>query len=113
MASVNQLVLLNGAVSGNTDTAAVSLESLQTDHIGTLVVSAIGAGTSLVVKLQRSVDAVTWFDWITFAAKTSAVNELVAATTAGLSYVRANLVFTGGTTTATAKVVLSFDKKSK
>jgi hypothetical protein len=42
-----------------------------------------------------------------------AVNELVAATTAGLSYVRANLVFTGGTTTATAKVVLSFDKKSK
>lgn len=113
MASVNQIVLLNGAVSGNTDTSAVSLEGLQTDHIGTLVVSAIGAGTSLVVKLQRSVDAVTWFDWITFAAKTSAVNELVAATTAGLSYVRANLVFTGGTTTATAKVILSFDKKSK
>jgi hypothetical protein len=113
MASVNQIVLLDGAVSGNTDTSAVSLEGLQTDFVATVNASAVGAGTSLAITVQRSVNGSDWHTWGAFSAITGTGIQIVNLTVAGLSYVRLSLVFTGGTTTATAKVVLSYDKKSK
>lgn len=111
MASVNKLNLSSGALSGDTNGSSFTLEGLQVDYAGLLNVSAIGAGTSLVVKIQTSPDNSTWIDWITFTAKTTTGAEVIRATTFGMTYVRAVFDFTGGTTTATASVDLYYDKR--
>jgi len=111
MASVNKITLSSGAISGDTYTTAVSLEGLQVDFAGLLKVSAIGAGTSLVVKIQTSPDNSTWIDWITFTAATATTTEVIRATTFGMTYARAFFDFTGGTTTCTATVDLYYDKR--
>lgn len=111
MASVNKIRLSEGAVSGDTDKTALSLEGLQVDFAGLLNVSALGAGTSLVVKIQTSPDNSTWIDWITFAAKVATGAEVIRATTFGMTYVRASFDFTGGATTCTATVDLYYDKR--
>jgi hypothetical protein len=112
MASVQKIVLHTGALSGDSVTEAVSLESLQTDFVGILDVTALSA-TNIVVKLQRSADKVLWADWVTFATLTAVGSEMKDATTSGLSYVRASFDFTGGAQTATASVALCYDKKGK
>lgn len=111
MASVNKLNLSSGAVSGDTNGSSFTLEGLQVDYAGLLNVSAIGAGTSLVVKIQVSPDNSTWIDWVTFTAKTTTGAEVIRTTTFGMTYVRAIFDFTGGTTTATASVDLYYDKR--
>lgn len=111
MASVNKLTLSSGAVSGDTNGSSYTLEGLQVDYAGLLNVSALGAGTSLVVKIQTSPDNSTWIDWITFAAKVATGAEVIRATTFGMTYVRAIFDFTGGTTTCTASVDLYYDKR--
>jgi hypothetical protein len=111
MASVNKLVLWDGAISGNTNGPAYSLEALQTGFVGISTVSALTA-TNVTVKIERSADGSTWFDWITFTAQTAPGSLAVNATTPGLSYCRATFTFTGGTV-ATAVIALHFDKVSK
>lgn len=110
MASVNRILLSSGAISGNTNTAAVALEGYQVDFVGALNLTALTA-TNVVVKIQRSPDGTIWGDWITFTTATGATTELVPATSPGLSYVRATFTFTGGTA-ATATVSLHFDKRA-
>lgn len=111
MASVNKLTLSSDAISGDTNGSSYTLEGLQVDFAGLLNVSALGAGTSLVVKIQVSPDNSTWIDWITFAAKVATGAEVVRATTFGMTYVRAVFAFTGGTKTCIASVDLYFDKR--
>lgn len=112
MASVNKLSLSSGAISGNTNGTAYSLEGLQVDYAGLLKLSAIGAGTTLTAKIQTSPDNSTWIDWITFTATTSgSAAETIRATTFGMTYVRATFSFAGGTTTCTATVDLFYDKR--
>jgi hypothetical protein len=111
MASVNKVTLSSGAISGDTYTTAVSLEGLQVDFAALLKITAIGAGTSLVVKVQTSPDNSTWLDWITFTTATTTTAETVRATTFGMTYARVFFDFTGGTTTCTATVDLYYDKR--
>jgi len=111
MASVNKLSLSSGAISGDTNGTSYSLEGLQVDYAGLLNVSALGAGTSLVVKIQTSPDNSTWLDWVTFTAKTATGAEVIRTTTFGMTYVRAVFAFTGGTKTCTATVDLYYDKR--
>jgi len=111
MASVNRLQLSSGAISGDTNGTAYTLEGLQLDFAGLLKISALGAGTSLVVKIQTSPDNSNWIDWITFTTATATGGEVVRATTFGMTYVRAKFDFTGGTETCTATVDLFYDKR--
>ena len=111
MASVNKLQLSSGAISGDTYGTAYSLEGLQVDFVGLLKITALGAGTSLVVKIQVSPDNATWTDWISFTAATATGSEVIRATTFGMTYARAFFDFTGGTTTCTATVDLYYDKR--
>ena len=113
MASVNQLVLFDTSATGNVDGSTISLESLQTDFVATVNATAVGAGTSLVITVQRSADGSNWHTWGAFTAITGTGIQALNLTVPGLSYVRVSLAFTGGTTACTAKVVLSYDKKSK
>lgn len=112
MASVNKIELWNGALSGDTLGTSYSLESLQTDFVGVLNLTALSA-TNVVVKIQRSPDNIIWFDWITFTTATTTTTEAKDATVPGLSWVRANFDFTGGASTGTAVLTLHHDKKSK
>lgn len=111
MASVNRLRLFSGAVSGNTDGESLTLEGYQLDFVGLINVMALGAGTSLVIKIQTSPDNATWTDWISFTAKVSPGTEVIRATTCGMIYARAIFAFTGGTPSCTAAVDLYFDKR--
>lgn len=111
MASVNKLPLWSGAVSGDTNQDGVSLEGLQVDFVGLLSISAIGAGTTLTVKIQVSPDNVNWIDWITFTGATATGSEVIRATTFGMTYARAKFSFVAGTKTCTASVDLYYDKR--
>lgn len=111
MASVNKLGLWSGAVSGDTEQAGVSLEGLQVDFVGLLNITAIGAGTTVTVKIQVSPDNVNWIDWITFTGAAATGAEVVRATTFGMTYARAKFTFAAGTKTCTASVSLFYDKR--
>lgn len=113
MASVQKIDVISDSVTGNTSGAAVSLEGLQTDFVGYLNLSALGAGTTATVKVERSPNGSDWFDWISFTAASATGKQIKDATAPGLSYARASVTFAGGTTTATLAVSLHHDKKSK
>lgn len=113
MAAVQKIQVHSGAVSGNTSGAAISLEGLQTDFVGYLDVSALGAGTTATIKVERSPNGSDWFDWISFSAAAATGKQIKDATAPGLSYARMTVSFVGGTTTATISVSLHYDKKSK
>ena len=113
MASVQKITLFSGSVSSNSSGSAVSLEGLQDDFVGFLDITAIGAGTTATVKIERSPNGSDWFDWINFSAANSVGKQLKDATAPGLSYARMTISFMGPPTVATMSVTLSFDKKSK
>lgn len=113
MAAVQKISIHSGAVSGNTSGAAVSLEGLQTDYVGFVDVSALGAGTTATIKIERSPNGSDWFDWISFSAVSAVGKQIKDATAPGLSYARMLVSFVGGTTTATITLSLHYDKKSK
>lgn len=113
MAAVQKVLIHSAAVSGTTNGSAVSLEGIQTDFVGFLDVSAIGAGTTATVKIERSPNGSDWFDWITFTGASAIGKQIKDATAPGLSYARMSVSFVGGTTTATILVSLHYDKKAK
>jgi hypothetical protein len=113
MASVQKIDLYSASVTANASGSAVSLDSLQTDFVAYLNVSALGAGTTATVKVERSPNGSDWFDWITFTGAAAVGKQIKDATAPGLSYARASVTFVGGATTATLAVTLHCDKKSK
>lgn len=118
MASVGKVKVLDAqAFTGNGNGNSVSLGGKTEDFIAWLNVTAIGAGTSLVVTLQHSPDNTNWVTLVAFTAKTATGTEhkdQAGFAVAGANVfpnVRANLAFTGGTTTATVTCELYFDHK--
>ena len=118
MAATGKLRVVNAqAFTGNGTTTAVSVNGKTDQFVAFLNVTAIGAGTSLVVTLQHSPDNSNWFTLCTFAAKTATGVEIIpqgsftSANSPVLPNVRASLAFTGGTTTATVSVELMHDVK--
>ncbi len=118
MAAVGKLRILNAqAFTGNGSGSAFSLNGKTDQFIGFLNVTAIGAGTSLVVTIEHSPDASNWFALGAFAARTTTgANHLpqqsfTIANSHVFPNVRATLAFTGGTTTATVTCELYFDAK--
>ncbi len=120
MASVNKLVIFNGAISGASGaTASAALESLTEAFIPTIQVSALGAGTALAAKLQHSPDGVNWKDAVALetiagGASLNAPGILlkdIATTVPLFGNIRFSWTLTGGTTTATAVFSVYYDKK--
>lgn len=111
MASIQRRFLLGpaAALTGNNTSDAVSLDNADTDFIAYIAATAVGVGTSLVVKIQHSADGINWFDvaGATFTALTAAGSELKIPTSNLLGQVRTVATFTGGATTATLGVSLS------
>lgn len=104
---------MDGAKSGATVTgSAVTLSGYETDFIGSLKVSAIGA-TSLAAKIQHSPNGLDWFDLVTFTSATGVTAEIKPVTegTYVLPYLRATLGHTGGTLGSTVSVKLFFAKR--
>ncbi len=107
MASVNRKLIYSGSLSGNlSGSEPVSIENLDVDPLLFIAATAVGAATSLVVKVQHSPDGTNWYDLVSFTALTAAGAELKVPTTAVLGRLRISAAFTGGTTTATLAVTL-------
>jgi len=116
MASVAKIKLMDGqALSGDTTGSALSLGPRSDNFIAFLNVSAIGAGTSLVVTVQHSPNNSTWFTLVAFTAATATGSESKDQAQFATAFqnvypnVRAFADFTGGTTTATVDCHLYFD----
>ena len=110
MALCEKLVLFNGALTGNANSVAVDVPFIgeQPPYFLAAVASAVGAGTSLVAKLQHSCDGgTTWFDVASLTALTSSALSQGSNITVGiLNKARIVFTFTGGTTTSTLEVSL-------
>lgn len=113
MALSEKVVILSGAISGDGNSAQVSLPNAGAgeSYYLSAVASAVGAGTSLVVKLQHSPDGgTTWFD-VASGALTAVTPgspaQGLAIQSGLLPVVRVNYDFTGGTTTATLDVAIN------
>lgn len=104
----NKQIVHNGALTQNTGTKSTGVQApgATPPFMAFLNLSAIGGGTSLVVKLQHSPDGVNWIDLVTFAAKTAVGVEAVAITGPVFPNLRVFPTFTGGTLTGTAEVSL-------
>ncbi len=116
MASVAKTVLTTAqAFTGNGTTTAVSLGPKTDKFLLFLNVTAIGAGTSLVVTLQHSPNGSDFFAVVPSSAFTATGVQSLSQqsfTVAGSGlypWVRLSLVFTGGTTTATITGELYYD----
>jgi len=113
MAAVQKIDVWSASVTGNDSGAALSLDALQTDFVAFVNVSALGAGTTAIIKLERSPNNSDWFEWISFKSVAAVGKQIKDATVPGLSYVRGSVSFAGGTTTATLAITLHHDKKTK
>lgn len=118
MASVGKLRILDAqAFTGNGNGSSFAIGGKTEQFIGYLNVTAIGAGTSLVVTIQHSPNNTDWFALGAFAARTTVgTNHLpqqsfTIANSHVFPLVRASLAFTGGTTTATVTCELYYDMK--
>lgn len=118
MASVGKVKILDAqAFTGNGTGNAVSLSGKTDQFIAFLNVSALGAGTSLVVTIQHSPDRTNWLTLGAFGAKVATgVDQLPQQSfTVANSHVfpnlRASLAFTGGVTTATVTLEMYYDMK--
>lgn len=116
MASVAKTVLASAqAFTGNGQTTGVSLGARTDKFVCYLDVSALGAATSLVVTLQHSPNGSDWFNVVPFTAAVATGKQVIpqsgftSANSPLLPWVRASLVFTGGTTTATITCELYYD----
>jgi hypothetical protein len=109
MSLIEKTIVSSGAKTATTTGAEVSFHQPQSPppYICSIIASAVGAGTSLVVKIQHSPDnGTTWFDVVSFTAVTAAGSELKTVTTPILPLVRTLHTFTGGTTTSTDVVAI-------
>lgn len=109
MSLIAKRMVLQGAISGTANDPKVdaSFPGVVPPYMASLIITALGGSTSLVVKIQHSPDnGVTWFDLVSFAAKTLVGSELVAITGPMLPTIRAVRTFTGGTATATLEVAV-------
>lgn len=121
MATTAKVILMNAqAVTGNftsdTTAGAKSIDARVQNFAAFVKASAVGAGTSLALKIQHSPDGgTTWFDLVSFTALTAAGSEVkyhsqfATANCEVFATLRASGTFTGGTTTATLQVELLFD----
>lgn len=111
MALSEKTILFNGSISGNGQTAALAIPSCGAaqNYFLSAIASAVGAGTSLAIKLQHSPDGgTTWFDVDSLTAVTPvATSQGKAINTGLLPKVRVDYAFTGGTTTATLVIALN------
>jgi hypothetical protein len=111
MALSEKTVLFSGSISGNGQTPAIAIPSsgAAQNYFLSAIASAVGAGTSLVLKLQHSPDGgTTWFDVDSLTAVTpSALAQGKAINTGLLPKVRVDYAFTGGTTTSTLVIALN------
>ena len=109
MSCVDKLNVQSGAVSGNTNASPVYFARgcVAPPYVAVATLSALGAGTSLVVKLQHSADGTTWFDLgSAFAAQTTTGAKAIDLAVNVLPQIRAVFTFTGGTTTCTSSIDL-------
>ena len=110
MALNEKVILFNGSLTGDGNSVAVDIPLIGENppYFLSAVASAVGAGTSLVAKLQHSCDGgTTWFDVASLTALTSSALSQGSNITVGiLNKARINFDFTGGTTTATLVVAL-------
>lgn len=108
MSLIDKVSIQSGSLTATTTGSSVTFArpKCPPPYGAVLTLSAIGAGTSLVVKIQHSADNTNWFDLATFAAKTATGSELINVTVAVLPYLRSVHTFTGGTTTCTSTVDL-------
>lgn len=105
---IERIGLQSGPISGNGDGSSLSIPSENLlDFLGTVVVSALGAGTTLTLKIQHSPDGGTsWIDLAAFSAITGTGAFKIAVSDPVLPKVRATWSFSGGTTTATIDCAL-------
>lgn len=106
MASVNKKVLSNTALTGTATSGVTAIENMHVDLVFTINCTALGAGTSMVAKVQHSNDGALWFDLITFTALTNTGSELKVPTVPALGQLRTVQTFTGGATTSTAVITM-------
>jgi len=111
MALIEKVVLASAkALTATTNGDAVSIDPLKkAPYFLFANASAVGAGTSLVIKLQHSPDnGTTWIDVASGAlsAITGVGTQSLMITGEMLGLIRPVYTFTGGTTTATVSVSL-------
>lgn len=118
MAAVGKVQLLNAtAFTGNGTGNAVSIGGKTDQFIAFLNITALGAGTSLVVTIQHSPNGTNWLTLGAFSAKTGTGTDqlpqgsFTVANSPVFPNLRASLAFTGGTTTATVTLEMYYDVK--
>jgi len=118
MASVQKKKVLDAqAFTADGNGSAVSVDGKTENFIAFLNISALGAGTSLVVTLQHSPNGTNWFTLVAFTAAVAvgveSKDQAQFATPFQNVYpnLRANLDFTGGVTTGTVTLEIFYDSK--
>lgn len=110
MSLIEKTVLHSGAMSatGNGANVPLFLPGVPAPYMVTAVMSAVGAGTSLVLTIEHSPDnGVTWLTVVALTALVPAtLVQSAVITTPILPLVRVRRTFTGGTTTATGVVAI-------
>lgn len=108
--SENVQIWVNRSLTGTVNGDAVSIDQLKRGpYFFFAKATALGAGTSLVIKLQHSPDnGTTWIDVTggALSALTGVGNQSVLITSEILGLVRPVATFTGGTTTGIVDVSL-------
>lgn len=117
MASVSKKVLVNSALTAASTVSDVqSLDQRQWRFVAFLSVTACDAATTVDVRLEHSSDKSTWFEFVNFT-------DIVGTTGSELIYeknftggpevlanVRAKVLLSGVTKSATVKVELCYDE---
>lgn len=111
MASVGKVSIYSSqALTATTTSSAMSMDQRWQKLFGYIKCTALGAGTSLAVKIQHSPDGTNWFDWVSFTALVAAGSEIKYPTLDIVApQIRVVATFTGGTTTGTVTVELFYD----
>lgn len=106
---VEKNIIFKGNFTGNdaSEKTSVQWPGVVPPFAAFLKVSALGAGTALVMKIQHSPDnGVTWLDLVTFASKNAIGTEMISVAGGFFPTLRVLPTFTGGTTTATVEISL-------
>lgn len=116
MASVSNLVLINGALTASTTGDKKSLGPRGKKFVGYLKATSVNGATTLNAKIQHSPDDVYWFDVVSFTALVGVDGselkdgtQFTASEMGLLPYVRGLVTLAGATQAATVLMQLWFD----